>query len=133
MSFLPPPREARCWALSARAGRWFFALASDALNELVRLEDASVRKAVKHRAALAPGRYEPRRPQHRKMLAHVGNLAAHPHRQLPYRQLAGGERFEDAEAFWVRQRPTDGCVPLPIGFGRCHAFQHLDSLSLIPQ
>ena len=52
------------------------------------------------------------------MLAHVGHLAADPGAEVADRELADGERLEDAQAFRVRQGPTDRGVPLAIGLCR---------------
>jgi hypothetical protein len=43
----------------------------------------------------------PARAQHREMLAHVGHLAADRLAEVAHRELADGERLEDAQAFGV--------------------------------
>ena len=61
------------------------------------------------------------------MLAHVRHLAADPLAEVRHRQLADGERFEDAQPLGVRQRPTDRRVAQAFGFGRDRqAIQHPD-------
>ncbi len=63
--------------------------------------------------------------QDREMLAHVGNLAADPKAEVADRELTDGERLEDAQALGIRERPTDGGVPLAIGFcGDWQVIQH---------
>ena len=52
------------------------------------------------------------------MLAHVGYLAADPQAEVADRELTDGERLEDAQALWVRQRSTDGGVALAIDVRR---------------
>src|SRR4029077_3971508 len=83
------------------------ALARDVLDETIRLDDPRVRETVVDRGAFSARGHETCAPQHREMLAHVGDLAADPFAQIGHRQLADGERFEDAQAFRVRQRSTD--------------------------
>ena len=52
------------------------------------------------------------------MLAHVGDLAADPGDEVADRELADGERLEDAQPLRVRQRTTDAAYRSSIGLGR---------------
>jgi hypothetical protein len=93
------------------------ALPGDVLDESIGLEDACVREAVEDGVAVAPARDESGSTKHRKVLAHVGDLAAHLKAEVAHRELADGERLEDAQALRVRERATDGGVPLSIELG----------------
>ncbi len=68
------------------------------------------------------------------MLAHVGDLAADPGAEVAHRQLADGERLEDAQSLGVRQRPTDRGVPLSISLGGdWEVIQHPGIISIFAQ
>ena len=59
------------------------------------------------------------------MLAHVGDLAADPVAEVAHRELADGERLEDAQALRIRERTTDRGIALSLGLGRDReAIQH---------
>ena len=76
-----------------------------------------VRETVEDGVAIAPARYEASSTEHSEMLAHVGHLAADPGAEVADRELADGERLEDAQALGIRESATDGGVPLPIDLG----------------
>jgi hypothetical protein len=67
------------------------------------------------------------------VLAHVRHLTPDAHRQLAHRELAAGERLEDAETLRVGERPTDEREPLPIEIVRSPDINHGRILTLIAQ
>ena len=61
-----------------------------------------VREAVEDGIAIASTRDEPGATEYSQMLAHVGYLAADPGAEVADRELADGERLEDAQALGIR-------------------------------
>ena len=57
----------------------------------------------------------PALPEHREVLAHVRDLAAHAVAQVADRELADGERLQHAQALGVGQRAPDRGRALSIG------------------
>src|SRR5918995_3269624 len=93
------------------------ASAGDLLQQSVGIEDAVVREPIEDGAPVATARDQPGGAQHRKVLAHVRDLAADLARQLADALLSAGESFDDAEPLGVGQGTRDGggaharCIP----------------------
>src|SRR5262245_8762547 len=100
-------------------------LLRDVLDEPIRFEDPWVGEAVIDRAALAPRGHQAGAPQDRQVLAHVRHLATDALAEVGDRQLADGERLEDAQSLGISQGATDGRIAQPLGFGGYRqAIQH---------
>ena len=67
------------------------------------------------------------------MLAHVGDLAPHPNRQVAHGKLAFGKRFQHTQSFGIGEGATDRSKALTVGVTRRHLVQHGGTLSLLAQ
>ena len=110
-SFLPACARVRTMRSSV-------ALAGEALDEPVGLEDADVGEAIEDRATRRAGSGRARRCAARRGAGSCWAPGSRPRRQLADRELAGRQRLEHAQALGVRQRPTDRGIPLAVELAR---------------
>ena len=82
------------------------------------LQNPWVREAIEDGVAVTSAGHEARSAKDRQVLAHVGYLAADPEAEVADRELAHGERLEDAQALRIRQRSTDGRIALAVDIRR---------------
>src|SRR6185436_5331759 len=74
--------------------------------------------AVEDGVAIAPAGHQASTAEHSEMLAHVGHLASDSSAEVAHRELADGERLEDAQALRVGKSPTDRGIALAIDLSR---------------